>query len=323
MTSIRANVHRLPRLLALGLLPLAAACGGDEPDAYGNFEANEVVVSAEFGGQLARFEPEEGGRLAAGAVVGQLDTVSLALQRAEVVRQGSASRTRTAEAEAQIGVLRAQLATAREELARTRRLYHAEAATAQQLNLSRGEVRVLEQRIEAARAQTGVAREEAGGAEARVRQIEERLARSRIVNPMAGTVLTTYAEPGEFVQPGAPLYKIADLSTLTLRAYVGGGQLPELQIGQAVGVQVDGPGGELRTLPGRVVWIASEAEFTPTPIQTRDERADQVYAVKVRVPNADGLIKVGMAGELVLSTKAPGARPLAARAPSRRDRGGR
>jgi len=132
-----------------------------------------------------------------------------------------------------------------------------------------------------------------------------------------------FVEPGEFVQPGAPLYKIADLSTLTLRAYVGGGQLPELQIGQAVGVQVDGPGGELRTLQGRVVWIASEAEFTPTPIQTRDERADQVYAVKVRVPNADGLIKVGMPGELVLSTKAPGDRPLAARAPSGRDRGGR
>lgn len=289
------------RLAAGLLLPLAAACGGDEPDAYGNFEANEVVVSAERGGRLVRFDPDEGDRLAAGSVVGEVDTLALALERAEVERHEAASRTRTAEAEAQTGVLRAQLAIARQERARTRRLYAAEAATAQQLDRAEGEVRVLEARIRAARAGSDVVREEAGGAGARLAQIEDRIARSRIVNPVAGTVLATYAAVGEHVQPGAPLYRIVDLDTLTLRAYVSGAQLTELRAGQAVRVRVDAPGGELRTLPGRVVWIAAEAEFTPTPIQTRDERADQVYAVRVRVPNPGGALRVGMPGELVLA----------------------
>lgn len=297
------------------LLALLAACGPDEPDAYGNFEADEVVVSAEASGRLVRFDAEEGETLAAGAVVGQIDTLALALQRAEVESRGEASLTRTREARAQIDVLRAQLATASDELARTRRLFDAEAATAQQLDRASGEVRVLRERIEAARAQTGVAQEEAGGAEARIRQIELQIERSRVVNPVAGTVLATYAEAGELVQPGAPLYRVADLRTLTLRAYVTGAQLAGVRLGEEVRVAVDSAGGGLRRLAGRVVWIASEAEFTPTPIQTRDERADQVYAVKVRVPNPDGVLRVGMPGELDLAPPdREGEEPIAAAA---------
>ena len=282
------------------LLPLLVACRDDAPAAYGNFEADEVVVSAEVGGRLVHFVAEEGERLAVGAVVGQVDTVGLALQRAEIVQQGRASRTRTAEAGAQVDVLLAQLQTAREGLARTRRLYDAEAATARQLEQAQGEVRVLTQRIQAARAQSSVVREEAGGASARVRQIEEQLARSRITNPVSGTVLTTYVEAGEYVQPGAPLYAVANLDTLTFRAYVSGAQLPQLRLGQQVRVRVDSAAGGLRTVPGRIVWIAAKAEFTPTPIQTRDERVQQVYAVRIRVPDPRGALKVGMPGELVL-----------------------
>jgi HlyD family secretion protein len=117
---------------------------------------------------------------------------------------------------------------------------------------------------------------------------------------VAGVVLATYAERGELVQPGQPLYKVANLDTLTLRAYVSGAQLPAVRLGQPVGVVVDAGGDALRTLSGRVSWIASQAEFTPTPIQTREERTEQVYAVKVRVPNPDGALKIGMPGELVL-----------------------
>ena len=325
MTTSRSARRGAPRVLialrvliaprVLVALPLAAACGDDAPDAYGNFEADPVVVSAEVGGTLVRFDPAEGERLPAGAVVGQIDTVALALQRAELDRQGGASRTRTAEARAQVDVLAAQLATARSELARVRRLHAAEAATARQLDLALGEVRTLTARIEAARAAIGVAREEAGGAAARVRQVDDRLARSRITNPRAGTVLTRYAEPGEWVAPGAPLYEVADLDTLTFRAYVSGAQLAAVRLGDTVRVQVDAAEGGLRTVAGRVTWVAAQAEFTPTPIQTRDERVAQVYAVKVRVANPGGALRIGMPGELVLGPVGGAPRAVAAGRP--------
>jgi HlyD family secretion protein len=285
-----------PALLALA----AAGCRKEKPDAYGNFEAEEVVVSAELGGRLLRFDPSEGERLAAGAEVALLDTATLALQREEIVAQRGASQARTTEAQAQIGVLQAQLATAEREYERTRRLYRAEAATAQQLSQTGGEVRVLRERIRAAEAQIGTVREEASGTESRLAQVSEQLGKSRVINPVAGTVLTTYAEPGELVQGGTPLYRIADLDTLTLRAYVSGAQLAAVRIGGPVQVRIDAGRDQLDTLPGRLSWVASQAEFTPTPIQTADERTDQVYAVKIRVPNRGGVLKIGMPGELIL-----------------------
>ncbi|HYH83419.1 MAG TPA: HlyD family efflux transporter periplasmic adaptor subunit [Longimicrobium sp.] len=278
---------------------LLAACGKEAPDAYGNFEAAEVVGAAETSGRLLRFDVREGETLAAGATVGLVDTTALSLQRQEIDAQRIATRTREVEAGAQVEVLRAQLATARVELARTRRLYRAEAATAQALNRAEGEVRVLEARIEAAAAQTVAVSEEAGGADARLAQIDERVSRSRLVNPTAGTVLTAYAEPGEFVQVGQPLYRIADLRTLTLRAYVSGDQLARVRIGQRVTVQVDAGRDSLVSVQGVTRWVATQAEFTPTPIQTRDERADQVYAVKIEVPNPGGMLKIGMPGEVL------------------------
>jgi HlyD family secretion protein len=302
-------IHRPISAAAVLITLLLAGCRKDEPDAYGNFEADEVVVSAEGSGRLLRFEPREGQALDAGAVVALIDTTSLALQTQELASHEAASRTRTLEAEAQIGVLQAQLSTAREEHARTLRLYRAEAATAQQLNLAEGEVRVLEERIQAARAQTEAVRQEVGGVQARTAQVQEQIRKSQVINPAAGTVLAAYAETGEFVQPGQPLYKVADLRTLTLRAYVSGAQLTAVRIGQPVTVQVDGPEGEERLrFPGTVTWVSAEAEFTPTPIQTREERTEQVYAVQVRVLNPDGVLKIGMPGEVVLAPAAPAKR---------------
>ena len=290
----------LAGLLLLGLL-LLAACTQESPDAYGNFEATEVDVSAEASGPLIRFDVVEGQQLAAGAVVAEVDTIQLALQRAELGVQQEAARVRAAEAQAQVRVLRAQLATAQDDHARIERLFASEASTAQDLNRTQGAVRVLEEQISAGQARVRLVRQEAAQVEARVRQVEDRLSRSRVINPTTGTVLATFVEEGEFVQPGRPLYTIARLDTLTLRAYVSGAQLAGLQLGAVVDVRTDADADDLRTTPGRISWIASEAEFTPTPIQTRDERVDQVYAVKVRVPNPDGWLKVGMPGELVLS----------------------
>jgi HlyD family secretion protein len=299
-------IHR-PISTAVLTVLLLAACKDDEPDAYGNFEAAETVVSAEGSGRLLRFEPREGQQVAAGAVVALIDTTALALRTQELASQEAASRTRTLEAEAQIGVLQAQLSTAREEHARTLRLFRAEAATAQQLNLAEGEVRVLEERIAAARAQMEAVRQEVGGVQARTAQVQEQIRKSQVVNPAAGTVLAAYAQTGEFVQPGQPLYKVADLRTLTLRAYVSGAQLTAVRLGQPVTVQVDGVKDEERLrFAGTVTWISPEAEFTPTPIQTREERTEQVYAVQVHVPNPDGVLKIGMPGELVLATAAAG-----------------
>jgi HlyD family secretion protein len=302
------SIHRS---LSTGILLAAVLLGGcrkDEPDAYGNFEAEEVVVSAEGSGRLLRFEARQGEPLAAGTVVALIDTTDLSLRTQELASQEAATVTRTHEAEAQIGVLRAQLATAREEHARTLRLFRAEAATAQQLNLAEGEVRVLEERIRAAQAQTEAARQEVGGVQARTAQVQEQIRRSQVVNPAAGTVLATYSETGEFVQPGQPLYKIADLGTLTLRAYVSGAQLAAVRLGQQVTVQVDAGEDERAGFPGTITWISPEAEFTPTPIQTREERTEQVYAVKVRVPNPNGVLKIGMPGEVVLPGAAPAKR---------------
>jgi HlyD family secretion protein len=252
------------------------------------------------GGPLLRFPAREGRSLGRGEVVGTVDTVQLALQREELRAQRGAAGERSAQSGAQIGVLRAQLATARTGYERTLRLYRQEAATAQQLDETRGRVRVLEAQLRAAGAAQATSREEVSGVGSRLAQVEERLRRSRIVNPVPGTVLATYVDAGELVQPGQALYRIADLDTLELRAYVTGGQLPAVRLGQRVTVRVDSAGGGTRALPGLVSWISSQAEFTPTPIQTRDERADLVYAVKVRVPNPAGVLKIGMPGELWL-----------------------
>lgn len=289
-------------ILALGVL-LVAGCGpDDEPDAYGNFEATEVTVSAEAAGRLLRFAPQEGRRVAAGEIVGLIDTTSTALQRRELVSRRRAAQARAAEADAQIDVLAAQLQTADEELGRFRRLLADEAATARQVNLQQGEVSMLQQRIQAARVARAAVEQEVAAIDDQLAQIDRRLEDSRIENPVDGTVLTTYVSSGELVVRGAPLFDVASLDTLTLRAYVTGEQLSQVRLGQSVTVYYDAGPDELASRSGVVTSIAAEAEFTPTPIQTREERADYVYAVEIDVPNADGTLKIGMPGEVVFDS---------------------
>jgi HlyD family secretion protein len=290
------------RALLVSFIALAlAGCNRDkEPDAYGTFEAEEVVVSAETSGQLVTFTPVEGVQLARGTIVAIVDTSQLALERQQVIAQRQATGSRAREVSRQISVLEIQRAVARRNYDRTRRLFQEKAATAQQLDQAERDYRVLGAQIEAARAQLqSVGREGASG-EARVAQITERLDRSRIANPEEGTVLATFVHAGEVVQPGQPLYRVADLDTLTLRAYVSEAQLHAVKLGGRVEVRVDSGDGKTTAIPGTISWIASRAEFTPTPIQTRDERADLVYAVKVRVPNANGMLKIGMPGDVTI-----------------------
>ena len=246
--------------------------------------------------------------------------------RDAALAQGSATLATVAEAQAAADALAARLAAAREELARTDRLLADAAATARERNERAGQAAVLAEQVEQARARGAAVRAQAAtsGAQARVQSVQagvpeaqaaavadevagldaelaavaDRIARAAVRNPVAGTVLTVAARPGEVVATGAPLYTVADLGALRLRAYATGDQLPRLRLGMPVDVRVDDGAGGLRTLAGAVVWVAAEAQFTPTPVQTRDERAELVYAFDVRVANPDGALKVGMPGEV-------------------------
>lgn len=291
--------------LILTMLPLAGCARDDKPDAYGTFEATEVTVSAESSGRILDFRPREGMRIAYGDMVGLIDTTAGDLQRRELLSRRRAAQARAAEAAAQIDVLLVQLETADEEYNRYRRLMADEAATARQVNLQEGEVRVLEQRIEAARISRAAVSQEVEAVSDQLSQIDQRLADSRIENPTEGTVLATYARSGEFVQPGQALYDIASLDTLTLRAYITGTQLSRVRIGESATVTFDIDDDALGSRTGIVTSVADEAEFTPTPIQTREERAEFVYAVEIDVPNPDGALKIGMPAEVTFSRSEP------------------
>ena len=294
------SVSSLSLRALLLLAPLSlAACGNDEePDAYGNFEATEVIISAETSGQLLWFTPDNGQRLDSGSLVGLIDTMQLALERNQVISERRAGSSRATEVGNQLQVLEAEREIAQRGYERTRRLHTQQAATAQQLDQAEREYRVLGARIEVTRAQRRTAEHDIASTGARLAQIEDRLRRSRIVNPHGGTVLTSYAEPGEFVQQGQPLYKIANLDSMELRAYVTEPQLALVKIGQPAQVTIDVSGEERKTITGTITWVSSEAEFTPTPVQTREERADLVYAIKIRVPNSDGAVKIGMPADV-------------------------
>jgi HlyD family secretion protein len=300
MAALRAARGQTLRGTAVATVMAMACRGGDKPDAFGNFEATEIVVSSQSSGQLLSFAPTEGTRLTAGADVGVVDTTQLALERQQIIAQREAIGARATEVRQQIGVLEVQREIAERTYERTRRLFAEQAATAQQLDQAERDYRVLGAQIAAARAQEQSVAKDVASSDARVAQIRDRIAKSRIVNPQTGTVLTTYAKAGEVVQAGQPLYKIAQLDTLILRAYVTEEQLTSVRIGGRVQVRVDRGNGELLAVPGTVTWVASKAEFTPTPVQTRDERADLVYAVKVQVANPSGAFKIGMPADLAL-----------------------
>lgn len=233
---------------------------------------------------------------------------ALESQRGAAVSQRDAAR-------AQRNALAAQLEIARRTHDRTRRLFDQQAATSQQLDQAERDERVLADQIAAqdeqikaqerqiaaqadmvrgARAQEQTIAAQVTGAEAQVSQAGERIRKTEVRNPIDGTVLTTYAKAGEVVQPGQPLYRVANLSSMDVRAYVGETQLPAIRLGQEARVTIDVGGGQRQTMPGSITWISARAEFTPTPIQTRDERVDLVYAIKIRVPNGNGALKIGM-----------------------------
>lgn len=288
-----------------GLLVLAA-CNRTEnrADAYGNFEAREVIVSAEGNGRLLSFDVVEGRKLAQGAVVGCIDTMQLSLQKQQLRSRIRAVLARRQDLDAQIRVFEEQKKNLLREQARVQRLLADSAATQKQLDDIGGQLELVDRQMNAQITGIQTANRSVSSEVQplldQIAIIDDQIWRSVIRNPLAGQTLVSYAEPGEITAFGRPLYKLADTDTLLLRAYISGSQLAAVKLGQAVQVRIDQGIEDFRSYTGTVRWIAEEAEFTPKIIQTKEARVNMVYAMKVAVPN-DGSLKIGMPGEVLLT----------------------
>ena len=300
-------------------------------DAAGTFEATEIIVSAEATGKILDLKIKEGDQLKKGDIIGGIDPLSIQLQKEQVQASMEALTQKSNDPMPQVNVLNEQIATQRNQIAvqkqqlivlqkeqkRLENLVKADAATPKQLDDLNGQIDILRKQIEASESSVSIFEKqilaqkagvsiqnrgilsEKAPLEKRVKQLDDLISRAKIANPIDGTVLSKYAEAGEITTTGKPLYKIADMSEMTLRAYISGSQLAQVKINQMVKIMIDDGKDKYREMPGVVTWISDKAEFTPKTIQTKDERANLVYAIKIKVKN-DGFLKIGMFGEVKL-----------------------
>jgi HlyD family secretion protein len=272
-------------------------------DASGTFEAVETIVSAQGSGAIKELNLEEGQVLKVGQVVGYIDSVQLYLKKKQLEAQIRATLSGKPDIAAQTASLEEQLRQAKREQLRNENLLKDDAATKKQLDDANTQVDVINKQIAALQSSLSITTanltDQARPLSVQIEQINDQLDKCRIINEVNGTVLTKYAEASEVTDVGKPIYKIAELDTIILRAYITGDQIPHVRIGQEVKVLVDSTKDTYKNYTGVVEWVSDKAEFTPKTIQTKDERADLVYAVKIRVKN-DGLLKIGMYGEIKL-----------------------
>lgn len=288
---------------------------GNGFDASGTFEADETVVSSELSGKILSLNIEEGMQLNKDSIVGMVDATSIDLQQQQVEASINALNQKTADVnpqvqllQNQVGVQQSQLDNLLHEKARIENLLKSDAATGKQLDDINSQIDVVKKQMGVTQQQIAVSKSnivtqnrsilsEADPLRKRIAQLQDQAKRANIINPVSGTVLTKYANTGEITTAGKALYKIADLSELNLRAYVTGVQLPLIKLGQQVKVMIDQGEKKYKEYSGTIIWIADKAEFTPKTIQTKEERANLVYAIKVKVKN-DGYLKIGMYGEV-------------------------
>lgn len=290
-------------VLAGAVLVTAVSCKDTDGsnDASGTFEATEVMVSSEASGRIMALDIHEGGVLKAGQGCGLVDTLQLYLQKRQLEAGVEAALSRRRDVETQTAYIKEQIEVNRREADRVRNLIAADAANTKQLDDITSSIKLLETQLAATEADivqnNTIAEAEAASYRAQIAQVDESLRRCRITSPIDGTVLVKYAEAGELTTAGKPLFKIADLSRMNLRAYITASQLTSVRIGQKVRVFADSGEDGVREYEGTVSWISDQSEFTPKTIQTRDERANLVYAIKVSFIN-DGYVKIGMYGDL-------------------------
>lgn len=290
------------------LLPVACSNNKTDYDASGIFESTEVIVSSQVSGQLMEFTVTEGQQLQADSYLGYVDTTQLYLKKQQLMASRTAVSSRSTSVPRQIASLKEQIATQKRELARFGNLVKLNAANQKQVDDIQSQLSVLEKQLAAqtellVNNNQGISGESTA-LESQIAQIEDQLLKSRITSPIQGTVLTKYAEQGEFTAPGKALFKVSDMQQMYLRAYITSDQLTQLKQGQPVTVYADFGEDKMRTYPGTISWIADKAEFTPKTIQTRNERANLVYAVKIAVTN-DGYLKNGMYGEVKFNATKP------------------
>jgi HlyD family secretion protein len=309
--------NKILLMAAIGMM--LTACNRNEKnyDASGTFEADEVIVSSELTGKILSFTVSEGDTISKDKVIGSVDAQNLSLQKDQVEASIQALSDKTADAGPQIRLLQNQIAVQQSQLnnllheqTRIENLLKADAATGKQLDDINSQIDLVKKQIGVTQQQINVQRSnvslqnrgilsESKPLSKRAAQLNDQLQRASIVNPVSGTVLTKYAEAGEMTAAGKALYKIADLTTMTLRAYITGTQLSQVKLNQPLKVLVDDGAKKYKEFAGTITWIADKAEFTPKTIQTKDERANLVYAVKIKVKN-DGYLKIGMYGEVKL-----------------------
>ena len=294
----------MKKVIYIAMALLAISCTKEaEFDAQGTFEATEVVVSSEATGRILNFDIEEGMAIAANQAVGTIDSLQLHLQRKQLVAQQSALLASRPDVKKQVAALREQIAKQKTELRRVDNMLRDGAATQKQKDDIKAQIKILEGQLEAQLStldkNTSTINGNSVVLEAQIAALDDRISKCRIISPVGGTVLVKYAEAGELASAGKPLMKIADLKDIYLRAYFTSDQLANVKLGDEVKVVADFGGDERYDYKGRVAWISSESEFTPKTIQTKDSRANLVYAVKIAVEN-DGRLKIGLAGEVVL-----------------------
>ncbi len=289
----------MKKYLIITALALLAACSGknNKSDAYGNFEADEVIISSEVSGKLLLFNIEEGTELKAETLIGLVDTTDLQLKKEQLMAQKNSIATKTGNISAQIEVQQQQKANLLIDKARIEKLLKDGAATKKQLDDINGNISLVDKQIASIQTQNNSVSSDLLGIEKQIAQIEQSIKKSHIINPVNGTVLDKYMMQDELVTPGKSLYKIADITNIYLRAYVSESQLSSIKLGQKVEVLIDKGKSEVAKYEGFITWISSTAEFTPKIIQTKEERVNLVYAVKIKVKN-DGALKIGMPGEV-------------------------
>lgn len=290
----------MKKILFTSLLVAVLSCKdkNNEADAYGNFEATEITVSAEANGKIEFLEIEEGNKITKNQIVGVIDTTQLHLNKLQLLASIETIYSKSTNVLSQRKVLSEQLKTAKMEQNRILSMYKESAATKRQVDEIEGKVSVIQEQMNSVGTQNAPILNEVKSLEVQIKKIEEQIKKSKIENPVEGTVLTKYAEPNEITSYGKPLYKIADLSEMTLRVYFSETQLASIKVGQEVAVNIDDKDGT-KPYKGTISWISAAAEFTPKVIQTKEERVNLVYAVKVLVKN-DGALKIGMPAEVKL-----------------------
>lgn len=285
------------------LVLLAASCveGNKAYDASGVFESTEVTVSAEGNGKILSLDLQEGDRLEAGQIVGCIDTVQLHLSEIQLEASRRAVGSGRLDISRQIAALESQIGKQRQELDRFTKLEKAGASNRKQVEDIQAQIETLERQLAAQEESLNSSNRNVSGQadalEAQIEQIRDRIRKCVITSPVAGTVLAKYSEAGEFAALGRALFKVADIDNIRLRAYITADQLTTLKLGQQVRVFADQGSSGRKEYAGTLIWISDKAEFTPKTIQTRDERANLIYAVKIAVEN-DGLIKLGMYGDI-------------------------